>query len=280
LGEDEIILLLVSLGVALCCAPFVLGWLLHRLFFRANAAAGVPILAVAASLAWIVYVLRFHADPSVVGVYSSMYFVLGAALVLGPGFWAPDWYGLRVSVDVFQRKNMAVAIVVGAFVLATGLIYGGCNWGEADPVGGDEGGWWIPLGFFLAGWLSLIGLSGIYLAGEARSLRRRLVQDRSLAEARSAASFLLGTALVLTHAVAGDFWGWQHGLLGVGSVVLMMVTHDLCRRSVPLVLTTAETSQPGRAPDRHLESLAYLSIGVAFWVLSFLLSRWMELPPF
>jgi hypothetical protein len=268
-ADDEVIVLIASVILALACAPFVLGWLVHRLYLRDNPAAALPLLGIVGSVAWSAYVLWYHADPSVTGVYTLFYFILGLALVLGPGFWPLSAYGLRVTVDVMQRRNMAVAIVIGAFVFSTGLIYGGSNWGEADPVGDEEGGWWIPLGFFLAGWLALLVVAVFYLRGEPRSLRLRLVQDRSRAEARSAAAFLISTALVLTHAVAGDFWGWAEGLLGVGAVVLMMITHDLCRRAVPTVLSTVESSAPGFNQGRYAESLAYLLISLAFWGLSY-----------
>jgi len=272
LGDDEVFVLIAAVIMALVCAPFVLGWLVHRLYLRDNSAAAVPLLGIVASVAWNAYVLRYHADPSVTGVYTIFYFVVGLAIVLGPGFWPLSLYGLRISVDVFQRKNMAVAIVIGAFVFSTGLIYGGSNWGEADPVGDDEGGWWIPVGFFLAGWSALLLVCAVYLRGEPRSLRLRLIQDRSRADARSAAAYLISTALVLTHAVAGDFWGWSEGLLGVGAVFLMMITHDLCRRAVPTVLSTVESAAPGFNHGRYLESAAYLVISVAFWLLSYWLA--------
>ncbi len=272
MAEGEVIILIVSLMIAVISAPFAGGWWLHRFYIRRNAAAAVPLLAVLAAMVWIVYVLWNHADPSVTGVYQFFYLMMGLALVVGPGFWTPYCYGLRTSVDVFQRRNMAVAVVVGAFVLSTGLIFGGCNWGEADPNSDSEGGWWIPLGFFLAGWAALLMVSAIYVRGERHSLRQRLVQDRSLSEARSAASFLIGAALVLTHAVAGDFWGWTEGLLGVGAVALMIATHEGCRRMVPKVLTTTESQAAVVPPGRYLESVAYLVISLGFGLLSYWLT--------
>jgi len=271
-SEDEILFLIGSIGLALVCLPFVFGWLKHRLYLRRNPAAAVPLLAVAAAMAWTTFVLWKYADPSVVGVYKFFYWMMGLAVVLGPGFWVTSIYGIRTSVDVYQRRNMAAAIVIGAFALATGLIFGGSNWGEADPSSDAEGGWWIPVGFFFAGWIALLVVMGIYLRGERASLRKRIVQDRSIADARAASSYLIGTALVLTHAVAGDFWGWTEGLMGVASVALLTITHELCRRAVPVVLTTVESDQPTLGGGRYWESLVYLVIGVAFWLLTYWLT--------
>lgn len=268
LSGDEFFVLVIAVLIAVTCTPGVLGWWKHRLYLRRNAAAALPVLAVLAGLGWIGYVLRFHADPSVTGIYTFFYFVLGMAVMVGPAFWALYAYGLRVSVDVFERQNMAVSIVVSAFVISTGLIYGGSNWGAADPTGDSEGGWWIPVGFFVAGWLALLLISGVYIRREKHSLRARLVQDRRQQEAWSAASFLIGNAAVLTHAVAGDFWGWTEGLLGVGAVALMVITHDLCRRAVPVVVTTVEEQLALDGQGRWLESIAYVLISLIFWLLS------------
>lgn len=271
---DEIVIFSLFAMLALFAAPFALGWFLHRLFLKANPAAGVPILAVAASIAWIAFVLRFYADPSVVGIYQAAYLVMGLGIVLGPGCWIPRIYGLRISVDIFQRKNLAVGLVIGAFMLSTAMIYGGSLWGQADAEGDDEGGWWIPLGFFLVAWIMLILMCIIYIRTETYSLRQRLVQDRSMSEARAAAGFLLGLAVVLTDAVAGNFEGWIKGLTGLGMIGLMMLVHEIFRASVPVVLTTVETKTQGWLQSRRWESFAYLGIAIIFWGVQLMIRKW------
>jgi len=271
---DEVAIFVMAMVAAACAAPFALGWLVHRLYFKGNAAAGVPILVVAACMAWVGFVLQNYADPSVKGIYAVFYFLIGLAIVVGPAFWVPAIYGLRISVDVFQRKNLAVALVIGAFVLSTGLIYGGSLWGEADAEGDDEGGWWIPLGFFSVAWALLILLATIYIRSESYSLRIRLVQDRSLSEARAAAGFLIGVAIVLTDAVAGNFEGWLKGMAGLGTIALMMITHELFRMSVPAILTTVETKSQGWLESRRWESFVYLGLAVLFWAGQFLVRKW------
>lgn len=275
MAEDEVGILFVAAIIAVVMTPFTLGWTVHRLFRRGNPAAAVPILAFAASIAWLAFVLRFYADPSVVGVYVFFYFVLGVAILL-LGFLAPNLYGLRLSVDVYQRRNMAAAIVISAFALATGMIFGGSLWGAADPVGDDEGGWWIPLGFFVAGWAVLLIASAVYIRGEPKSLRIRIVQDRSVSDAKATASYLLGVSVIVTEAVAGDFWGWTQGLLGLLVIASMTITHQLCRRRLPQWITTVETQSGGRVAGRDFESIAYAVFALLFWFLQRGLNVWTD----
>jgi hypothetical protein len=273
LEGEEVFIFIVSVALACFTFPFALGWFKHRMFIKRNPAAAVPMLAVVAALVWVGFVLRYYADPSVTTIYAIFYFVIGLAVIASCGFWTPVAYGLRVGVDILQRKNLAVAWAVGAFIFVTGMIYGGCLWGEADPVGDDEGGWWIPLGFFVMGWVVLLIAVGIYIRGEPHSLRVRLVQDRSLSEARAVACYMLGVGMVITNAVAGDFWGWWEGILGLLVVTLMMVTHELCRARIPSVLTTVETKSAGLLESRRLEALAYLVLASVFWVVQMYINR-------
>lgn len=274
LDEDELYILMVAVITAIVTTWKSLGWSIHRMFRRGNAAAGLPVLTLLVGLAWIVFVLRAYADPSVVGVYRFFYAIVGVAAISGLGFLVPQAYGLRLGVDVYQRSNMAVALVVCGFALATAMIYGGANWGDADPVGDGEGGWWIPLGFFLAGWVVLVIAALIYIGGEPTSLRLRLVQDRSVADGRAAASYLLGVAVVLTEAVAGDFWGWTEGLLGLLGIAGMMATHAVCVRRLPVLVTTVESQAAGRIDVRRFESIAYGLLALLFWILQRMLDVW------
>ncbi len=274
LDDDEIFIFAIAGFVVLVFTPYAFGWPVHRLFRRGNAAAGLPLLAVAASLAWIGFVISYYADPSVEGIYAAFYAVIGLALTVGLGFYTPRSYGLRVGVDIYERKNMAAAMVISSFALATGMIFGGSLWGDADPVGDDEGGWWIPLGFFLVGWGVLILAAAVYIAGEPRSLRMRLVQDRSVTDAWAASSYVLGIAAVLTEAVAGDFWGWSQGLLGLLVIAGMVVTHQLCSRRMPALITTVESRTDRWLGRRQLESMAYAGFAILFWLLQRGLDRW------
>ena len=178
----------------------------------------------------------------------------------------------RGRVDVGERRNFPAALFIASFTLATGLIYGASNWGEADPVGEGEGGWWIPLGFFLMGWLVLVGSLTLYAAREPGSLRRSILQDRSLRDARAAAAYVLGTSVVISEAVAGDFFGWLHGILGLGLIVVMIVVHEvLASREDPKVTTVPEAIPTA---GRILESLFYLALSGGFWLAHRWLNAW------
>ncbi|TVP97663.1 MAG: hypothetical protein EA381_14385 [Planctomycetaceae bacterium] len=274
MGEDELLIFLVAIALTVSFAPKTLGLFIHRLFRRDNPAAGLPPLALATSVLWIAYVLTNHADPSVTGFYTFFYLVIGMAAVIGLGFKVPQAYGLRVHVDIYQRRNLAVSLVVSGFAIATGMIYGGSVWGEADAVGDDEGGWWIPGGFFLAGWSILLLAVWVYIRGESKSLRASLVQDRDLPAARAVTVYLLGIASMITEGVAGDFWGWSEGLLGLGIIAGMILTHQLCARRVPVLMTTVESQTLGKVDLRQFEAIAYAALTVTFWLIRRTLDSW------
>jgi hypothetical protein len=84
----------------------------------------------------------------VTGTYVVFNLVLGYAATKLFGQAGARLFGLRMRVDVLERRNVAAALVIAASTLATGLIFGGNLWGDADPVGDDEGGWWIVGAFF------------------------------------------------------------------------------------------------------------------------------------
>lgn len=266
---DEIFILIAS-GLT------VLLWLvgefitpLNRLFFRRAAAAGAVRLAFALSMVWVVYVLLNHADPSVVGVYRTLYFVMGLAVLAVFGLGAASSTGVRYRVDVLQRRNPAAGLLIFSFILATGMIFGGSLWGEADPGGDDEGGWWIPLGFFLAGWVSLLISTWLYRRRDTAGVRRRMRQIRNPWEVAAFSLYLLSCAWILTEAVAGDFYGWWHGLAAVGTIAAMLITREL----VGLYFSKGTTARPQAM--RGAEVVLYLLWSVGFSLLTrFVLPEW------
>ncbi len=88
--------------------------------------------------------------------------VMGLAVITWLGPEAAQAAGIRYQQDVMERRNPRAALIVGVTILATGLIFGGALGGEADPVGDDEGDWWIPAGSFLVGWLCLVISTKLY----------------------------------------------------------------------------------------------------------------------
>jgi hypothetical protein len=224
---SEVIAFLFSLLLAAAGVAATRKGSLHPLYFRGNPGPGIVRLAVILSMLWIGLVIAVWADESVAGIYVVFYLVMGYAAVKFLGQTVVSAYGARSRVDVAERRNVPAALVVAAFTLATGLIFGGSLWGDADPVGDDEGGWWIVVGFFLMGWASLLVAFGLFLRREAGRIATRLQRERSLQDARTAAVFLLSAAVVLTDAVSGDFWGWRHGILTFGVLAGMLITHQV-----------------------------------------------------
>jgi hypothetical protein len=265
---DESEYLILFFGIVLATVGMGItnvAWL-HRLYFRGNPAPGIVRVGVLLAMAWILYVLLNHADPSVTGVYVLFYLVLGYAAVKLYGQAGAAMFGLRMRLDVGERRNVPVAVVIAAFTVATGLIFGGSLWGEADAVGDDEGGWWIPLTFFVLGWGVLLLAFGLFLGREKGRLAHRMRRERSLADARAAATFLISAAVPLTDAVAGDFWGWRHGLLSFGLLAALLLVHEAFA-----AWTREDDAIPGRRTSdarRTLESAAYLGLALLTWVLS------------
>lgn len=239
---------------------------LHHLYFRDNPGPGIMRLGVLLAMAWIAFVIAFFADPSVTGFYVVFYLLIGYAAVKMFGQTVAAAYGARARIDVGERRNVPAALVIAGFTLATGLIFGGSLWGEADPIGDDEGGWWIPVGFFLLGWLVLLAAFGLFLRREPGSFRERIRGNRSMADARAATTFLLGSAVALTDAVAGDFWGWRHGLLTFALLAAMLLVHEIF---APMTAGTPARAQASQSDTRRVvESLTYLGLGLLVWLLN------------
>ena len=232
MAESEIFVLVMSVAVAALGMMIHGASGLHPLYFRGNPAPGVARASILLAMAWIWYVLLFHADPSVTAVYVFFYLVMGYAVVKMFGQTVPLLFGLRFRVDLVERRNVPAGVLLGAFILATGLIFGGSLWGDADPVGDDEGGWWIPLSFFLLGWGCLVVAFWLFLRRERGRFLRRVKQERSMDDARAGALFLAAAAVTLTDAVSGDFWGWQHGLTTFGVLAGLLLTQEFFRSRI------------------------------------------------
>lgn len=263
MDPDEVFLSILSLALGLWGAYRTRVSSLPTLFRRGNPGIGLCRLAVLLSMLWILFVLLFFADPSVVGIYVLQYLAVGYAAVKWFGQIGARVFGTRLRVDVYERKNEAAAWFIAGWTLATGLIFGGSLWGEADPSGEGEGGWWIPVGFFLLGWISLLVATALYHGREPGVFRDQIRRERRVEDGRAAAAFVLSAAVVLADAVAGDFFGWKHGCLSVASVFVMLAAHEVAK---------PRSGDLAQDPVRIWEATLYLLVGGGAWGLS----RWLD----
>ncbi|HMP89839.1 MAG TPA: hypothetical protein PJ991_06545 [Kiritimatiellia bacterium] len=268
-SEDEWVVFIIS-GIIVFFG--FLGQLLTgkpRLYLRNTSASGLVRLSVLLSMGWVVYVLYNHADPSVVGAYRMFYILLGLAVIFIFGLGGAGRTGMRNGVDVMERNNPAAGVLIAAFVLATGMIYGGSLWGEADPDGDGEGGWWIPMGFFISGWISLCIATVLFRRRETSSITRRIRQMRNPREALGFALYLLSSGWILCEAVAGDFYGWKQGLTTVGAIGGMLVTHEV----IGMIFSRNEAVKPRAMTG--IEVISYIAWGVGFSVVNrYVLPSW------
>lgn len=257
MSDDEIMIMLVF-GVAGGVGSFVTRVSsMPTIYSQKNPGIGLLRLAALGSVLWTAYVIQYHGDPSIVGIYVGFYLVMAYAVTKIFGQLLTAVFGLHLRNDVYERRNWAAAIFVAAFMLATGIIFGGSLWGEADPLSGDEGGWWIPLGFFLMGWAVLVLSTAVYLWREPGKFRVQIRQERDEALAWSVAVYVISTASLLLEGVAGDFWGWRHGVLGMGTIAVMLGVHE--------VIGFAGRSARPTITYRLVERILYVGVAAVAW---------------
>jgi hypothetical protein len=70
----------------------------------------------------------------------------------------------------------------------------------------------------------------------------------------SAAVYILTTASILLEGVAGDFRGWRHGLISMGTIAAMLVVHEV------FLAVAGSGGEPAQAPFAHrfLERCFYI----------------------
>lgn len=267
---DEIFVAFFALVIALMSMGANATSWLPPLYFRNNPGVGLVRLSIVAGMLWSAFVLFKFADESVTGIYIAFYLLLAFAAIKAFGQTAPRIFRINFRVDVCERKNFAAALALAGFILATGIIFGGSLWGEADPDGDDEGGWWIPVGFFLAGWIGLAVSAGLYLLREPARIHLR--RRREVGFGASFAVFVTTSGILIHEGVAGDFYGWAHGLLSVGAIIVMLCGHEL----ISLLRARLEPRgvvQTPRGGRRLLETVFYLFIGTGTWFAH----RWIDL---
>jgi hypothetical protein len=217
---------------------------MHHLHYRDNAAIGIARLGVIGSVIWCGYVLFNHADPTITGIWTVLYAAMAFAAIKLFGQFGAEWFGPRLRVDIYERKNLAAGTFVGAFTFSTGLIFGGAMWGEMEGdsleygwlfafLPGYEDGWWITPWFFIMGWAILFFTMRFWFRREGLDFRTRLVRERNLADAQAASFFCIACAITIAYAVQGDYLGFWDSLLGFSIIALPILAHELLRPATP-----------------------------------------------
>lgn len=265
MSDDEVFVFIIAGAACLAGAFMTRVSSLPRLYTQGNPGIGLLRLAAGAAVVWTAYVIRYHGDPSIKGVYVVFYLVMAYGVAKVFGQIGAQMYGVHLRSDVYERKNPAGAQFIGAFTLATGIVFGGSLWGEADPLSEAEGGWWIPFGFFLLGWGTLAVFTAVYLWREPGRFRRQICQERDNAMARSAAIYVVTTSTLIFEGVAGDFWGWRHGILGMGTIAMMLVWHEF--------IVFGSSKMPPTRTLRVFERGMYIGLAAGVWLLNRMIDR-------
>jgi hypothetical protein len=239
----------------------------HVLYKRNTVDEGIVSLSMILATVWIGYVILFHADPSVKGFYAFSYFMMG----VGSCFFLGKFGGRLVAgvrdVDVYERESSEAAIVQGALILATGIIFGGSLWGEADPDGEGEGGWWIPVIFFINGWAILLLLAVIGWRRVVSHIGVHLKNKREVSRVISFALYTVSCSLIIFGQVSGDFYGWSHGILAVVSVGALLVAQE--------ILVVRRKGEE-KAPDLGTEFVVFVGV-LALYFFADRFSAWLPL---
>jgi hypothetical protein len=271
MSDDEVMVFIFSLAAGFVGAVTLASSRLHPFHTHANPGIGLHRLVVLLALVWTWWVIRYHGDPSIVGFYVVFYLALSYATVKVFGqLLGPLMLGFNVRREAFVGRNLPVALFTGGLALATGLLIGGSLWGEADPLSDAEGGWWIPFGFFLMGWVILMIATWLFVRRAGGRFRVQLRREHDLAAATTGTVFVLASTTLILQGVAGDFWGWREGLLSMATIAAMLVGHEwIARYAEP----SGETgpAPAARAGINLLEQGLYIALALAGWFAS----RWI-----
>lgn len=113
--------------------------------------------------------------------------------------------------------SMSDSVARGGFYIATGLIFNAVLSGSAPSLGQAIA---ASITFAVLGLVALlVGYAVLGFVGPFRS-RRRLGGD-DLAASIISAGVVIGLGFILRLAIAGDFTGWGHGLLGFAVTFLL-----------------------------------------------------------
>jgi uncharacterized membrane protein YjfL (UPF0719 family) len=267
MSADEVFVTVAAMivGPLLWAVWFFQIFRLQRVPGRRRSGAGIIGLALAASIAAILFVLTTSASFDVVDapIYQFMYVVLGLAWlrVSGAVF---TFLGVSLRDDVVERGNRAAAIAVAGALLGVAFCYAGGNIGDGP-------GWWVVI--FAAGFATATLFAAWMLLTRLTPIVDAVTIDRDAAAGLRSAAFLAGCGLVLGRGVAGDWFSAietiSDFLAALPPVAVITAIAAIVERAAR---PTADRPHAPLVAFGVLPSLAYL--GAAIAALSIV--RWPE----
>lgn len=205
MDELEVFALIGSVTLASCAIFKTATIQYHPLFFSWNPGFGFARLSVWAGFLFAgAAVVKFSASDIVTDMtYVGLYLVMGYALIKAAGQLDPI-YKVSYRVDVLERRNSAAGFYLGARTLAIALIFSGSMIGEGP-------GFYVVLGFFGLGWLTLEAMIYFLCVSRGWNLKKSILRESDMSRTAVIAASYVAIALVLRWACAGDFAGWAMG---------------------------------------------------------------------
>lgn len=178
-------------------------------------------------------VLSRWADPKVVGHYDYiLLFAFGDAALIFLAAQFMSLLGISFRGDSLDRDNPAAVFAIGGVILGLGIVYALCNIGSGPTI-------WTTL---LPALVATIALLLLTIAFEliAGTVVDNITIDRDSASALRFSGTVLGAALILGRAGAGDWISWPrtwsdfatHSWPAVVLIIVGGITHRLLQPTI------------------------------------------------
>ena len=197
MSGDEVVVLMVSIGVAALAWGWWYATMRVSVLAVRNAGRSIFILSPVACLAMLFLVLWWWAadDVRYSGTYLTFYTAMGAAWVGLCALWL-KLFGISPRDDVLERQNLAAAFAIAGALAGITFSFAGANVGNGP-------GWWVVV--FSAG-LSTLAFFGVWVVVECLTGVSELVTvERACSAGLRLGGFLAATGMILGRAVAGDW---------------------------------------------------------------------------
>lgn len=189
-----------------------------------------------------------------------------ACLILSAVLWRP-LIEVDFKKDILEARNVGAALIAGAALVATGLIYRGALSGQSDR-------WETVAAFFGIGEGALFLTFLLYQWITPYDVYEQVSRERNLAAAAGCAGAILAAGLIIGNAVEGAFTTWRDSIRETLLYLLPLAAFPLVRWLVVngLLLSfknvNREIVEDKNVAAGLVEASAY--IGIALFVLHLL----------